>query len=208
MKIKLRPFVAIIGLSVPIVFILGLAIFIAINPEVLDFIEYGSLFAFNIEGIQVRFIISLFCYFLVGLLIIIFGYGLMRLLPKSATNIVGSIIYMVTGFLWTSLAFFHQRHNSDSVIVYLIIASILIIVGSGLAQLFISNDLDKLIKNKFIKSYVMISGTLFLIEFVVCIYVPEFPISLPIISVLVFVFNFGVIAYNLSKDSDFIQNES
>lgn len=196
-----------IGLLVPIIFTLSLAIFIAVNPEVLDFIEYGSLFAFNLDGIQSRYLISVFSYFIVGLLMIIFGLGLLRLLPKSATNMVGSVIIIGIGVLWSSLTFFYQRDNSDAIVTYLIITTILIIICSGLAQLFLSNDLDKLIENKFIKRYVMISGTFFILEFVLCIYIPNLPISLPIISVLIFIFNIGVIGYYLSKDCDFIESE-
>lgn len=191
---------------IPIVFVTSLAVFYAVNPRIFSFIEFGSFFAYNLEGTSHQYIISYINYLTVGTLIVLFGIGLILLLPKSLTNNLGAIVLIIIGLLWVSLAFFPQTATNDFS-GYLLIVALLIASLSCIVQLSLCNDIHKLVESKLIKTSLWLAGILVIIEFLFCIFIPDFPIGIPVFSVLFFITNIGIIGYHLSKDYDFIDSE-
>jgi hypothetical protein len=204
--IRIRKVVSIVGILIPIIFVTSFAVFIASNEAVFSFIEFGSFFAYNLEGVPNQFVISYFTYFLVGALIVVFALGLFLLLPKSVTNKLGAIFFILCGVLWSSYAFFPQKENEDNTL-YLLSSAISIIILGSLAQMLICNDIHKLIVSSIAKYVLLIGGVLFIFEFAICIFVPDFFIGIPVLSVLAIIFNIGFIGFHLSKDYDFIDRE-
>ena len=192
---NIRKATSIIGLLVTISFFISFAILISIHPVSLEVLADLSFFGYNIEGIESQKLIAYFNYLTIGVLIILFSIGLIALLPNSYTNIFGSLFLILMGLIWSSLAFFSINPEDDGLPDYIILTIFLILMFSILAQLFLCNDLHKIIKT------LLFSGAIFvMIEFMLCIFIPDFFITIPLFSIVFLISNIGVIGYNLSKD--------
>jgi len=204
--LKLRKIVSVLGLLVPISFVTSYAILFTKIP-LIGTIDYLSFFGYNIEGISSQSLVIYFNYLTVGLFIIFFAIGLLLLLYKSFSHNLGALCLLLAGMCWTTLAFL-PISQEDANFSDLMLAIILgILISSSFGQIVISSDITSLIKNKIVKRLLLVGGFFTILECVLCIAISNFFITIPVFSILILVFNIGVLGYQLSKDYDIIDRE-
>lgn len=196
-----RKITSIIGLLIPIIFVLNFALLFIFHPVSPKFLFELSFFGFNIEGVSHQAWFKYTNYLLIGLLIVIYSLGLIILNRSSLTNNLGAIFILVSGFLWSSLSLFPLYPDLKNYMNRVIIIMYLILFLCFFGLLLISNDIYKVIRSKSIKFFLICTSIFILLECIACIFIPNFPYLTPNLSILVYVFSFAVVGFNLSKNT-------
>jgi len=156
--------VGIIGLCITVFFFLGFSSLFIYNPQILEEVDnVTSIASFNITGMNGRWIAAYFNYFTIGLLNLVFVFGLFKMFKNDLPIIIGKILILIAGLIWTSFGMISWDTNSDIDIhtVMIRVISLLLIAPFGL--IFLGVDFEKIVSDKFSKYYTLATGLIILI---------------------------------------------
>jgi hypothetical protein len=149
---------AIIGILVPVVFILGLIVLFNVNPKTYEELNNLSLAAYNIAQMDFHLWAAVVIYFLVGVLNVIFCVVLFFKTPNRSILLVGKILLLLAGLAWLSLGILSYDPTADISFHLLMIRVITVILTSSIGMIFIGSEIDYLSKSIFFKWYTLSSG--------------------------------------------------
>lgn len=159
----MRKTLAIIGVLIPLIFVLGFMVLFIVNPKTYEELNNVSLATYNIEQMDFRLWAAILIYFFVGLLNIAFCVALFLYTPNRSVVLIGKILLLVAGLAWFSLGVFPYDPTSDISFHLLMTRVVLVILTSSLGLLFIGGELEAIVKSKFLKTYTLSSGLLIML---------------------------------------------
>ena len=199
---SLRKVLSVVGILIPIIFVLSFGYLFGTNLVYLEVIDEVPIFCYNIKELVGSIWIRIFNYFLIGLLIIIFSLGLMKLNSKSFSNNLALLFLSCTGFIWCSFSFFSVSINDEDQLGYAFNAIYVFLLLAFLSFLTLSSDVIIFIKNKSIKIVLLVISMLIFLETILASVIPDYPFMIPNLTILFYVSIFPILGYNLNKEID------
>jgi hypothetical protein len=151
--------IGVIGLSIAIFFISGFISLFIYNPQTLEEVDnVTSIASFNLTGMNGRWLAAYFNYLTIGVLNLAFALGLIKLTKNDLPIIIGKILILIAGLIWTSFGIISWDPNSDIGIHTVMIRVISLLLITPLGLIFLGVDFEKIIKDKFSKYYTLVTG--------------------------------------------------
>ncbi|MBL86771.1 MAG: hypothetical protein CMO82_08965 [Winogradskyella sp.] len=198
----LKKTLAIIGILIPILFVISFGLLFSSNSVYYEVIDELPLFCFNILELQGSIWVRIFNYFFIGVLIIVFSFGLMVLNSKSFSNNLSLLLLASTGLIWCSFSFFSISIEDEDPLDYAYIVIFIFILFAFLAFLLLSGDILLMIKNRNVKRALVITSILILTESIISFFVSDYPFMIPNLSILFYISVFPILGYNLIKEDN------
>ncbi|ELR68042.1 hypothetical protein C900_01216 [Fulvivirga imtechensis AK7] len=108
--------VKLLGIGVTIAYLLSFATIFVMNPQTFEEVEFLGITSFNLDGFKNQIQAEVFNYFLVGLLIIVFGVLLSIESKTNNLGRIGSYFISFSGLMWMSFSFFSLNPSSTEVV--------------------------------------------------------------------------------------------
>lgn len=154
----------VIGLLIPILFISGFVSLFIYNPQTLEEVDkVTSIASFNLAGMNGRWLAAYLNYLTIGLLNVVFVYGLFKLSKNDLPIVIGKILILIAGLIWTSFGVLSWDPFSNNGIHTIMIRAISILIVAPLGLIFLSIEFEKILKDKFSKYYTLTTGLIILI---------------------------------------------
>ena len=148
---------AYIGISVTVLFLIGFCILFITNPQTFIEAQNLSLTSYNLKGLSERPIVAFGIYMPLGILTVIFAFGLITNMHNTFLRISLILIGLI-GLIWFFLGIFPIDANSNQqVLNTMLIAQGSLALGS-IGILLFGAESEKFIKDNFIKAYSIITG--------------------------------------------------
>ena len=138
---------------------------------------------FNLNGMKGETWIEI-NYILVGLLNILFSIGLFKISDNKSVLLVGKIMLLTTGIIWITFGLIDYKTDTDFEKHIMATRAIVTLGTAMLSLLMLGGEFEKMVKDKFLKYYTIVSGALILL--------------LSILSLSVFMFSDSWIRANIS----------
>jgi len=152
-------FTASIGFLTGVIFIVGFIVLFIFNPQTYEELNNLSLASYNIHGMHSRLWIATI-YSITGLLNVVFSIGLFWNGFKKSASLVGNILLIACGIIWSSFGFFVYDPTTDMSIHMLLIRLIVFIIASLTGLLLLGVEYSRLAQNQFLKWFTLLSASL------------------------------------------------
>lgn len=162
----------VIGLLIPILFISGFVSLFIYNPQTLEEVDkVTSIASFNLAGMNGRWLAAFLNYLTIGLLNVVFVYGLFKLSKNDLPIVIGKILILIAGLIWTSFGVMSWDPFSNNGIHTIMIRVISLLIFAPLGLIFLSIEFEKTLKDKFSKYYTLTTGLIILILGILSVFV-------------------------------------
>jgi preprotein translocase subunit Sss1 len=145
--------------SVLIFFFLGFGSLFIYNPQTLKAVNnVTSITSFNLRGMSGSWLVAYFIYMPIGLLNITFVLGLFKMTKNNLPIVIGKILILMAGLIWTSFGVmsWEQSSDNDALSMWVRLSSMLIITSVGL--IIIGIEFKKIANDNFLQYYTMTTG--------------------------------------------------
>lgn len=164
--------IGLIGLIIPILFISGFLSLFVYNPQTFEeFDNIPSIAAYNLTGMNGRWLAAYLNYLTIGLLTLTFGVGLLGLSKNDLPIIIGKILVLIAGLIWTSFGIMSWDPNSDMGIETIMIRVVSLLLIAPLGLILLGAEFEKIIKDKFSKYYTWATGLTILLLGILSVFV-------------------------------------
>ena len=151
--------IGIIGLCITIFFFLGFVSLFIYNPRTLEEVNnVTSITSFNLRGMHGRWLAAYFNYLTIGLLNLAFVFGLFKVVKNNLPMVIGKILILTAGLIWTSFGVVSWDPYSDYDVLsmWIRLSSMLIIASVGL--IIIGIVFEKIANDNLLKYYTLVTG--------------------------------------------------
>jgi hypothetical protein len=202
--------IGVIGLLITILFISGFLTLFIFNPQTLEEVDnITSIASYNLSGMNGRWLAAYFNYLTIGLLNLVFGVGLFKLSKNDLPVVIGKILILIAGLIWTSFGLMSWDPNSDTGIHTVMIRVITLLLIAPLGLIFLGTEFEKIIKDKFSKYYTLTTGLTILLLGILSVFVFNDQTWIRTnISLTIYFLWFGVIGLRLVQKASAQQNVS
>lgn len=201
--------IGIIGITITTFFVLGFLSLFIYNPQTLEEVDnVASIAAFNLTGMNGRWLAAYFNYLTVGLLNLAFVFGLFKVSKNDFPIIIGKFLVLIAGLIWASFGVISWDPYSEDGIhtVMLRVISLLIIAPLGL--IFLGSEFERIVKDKFSKYYTLATGLTILLIGILSVFVFNDQTWIRTnISLIIYFLWFGIIGLRLLKKSSIQHTE-
>jgi len=187
-----------LGTLTTILFIIGFVGLFIINPQTFEELNNLSISGYNLDGMNAENWIKSF-YIIVGLLNAIVAVGLFKMTDNKSIIVGGKILLLVSGVIWTTFGLINSDPSDFG--THLLAIRTMAILATGLFGLLILGaEIEKILKDKFLKYYTFASaGTILLLSILsIFVYWDETWIRTNISLTIYFVW-FGVFGLRLTQ---------
>lgn len=161
-----------IGICITLLFVISYVSLFIYNPQTLEEVDnVTSIAAFNITGMNGRWIIAYLNYLTIGLLNLLFVFGLFKNSKNDLPIIIGKILILISGLIWTSFGVMSWDAFSDIGIHTVMIRVIALLTVTPLGLIFLATEMEKVIKDKFSKYYTLTTGLIILLLGILSVFV-------------------------------------
>jgi hypothetical protein len=161
-----------IGLSITIFFILSFVSLFIYNPQTLEEVDkVTSIASFNLTGMNGRWLAAYINYLTIGILNLVFVFGLFRMSKNDLPIVIGKILILISGLIWTSFGVIPWDPYSDNGIHTVMIRVISLLIISPLGLIFLGSEFEKIIKDNFLKYYTLATGLTILLLGILSVFV-------------------------------------
>ncbi|MBX2897988.1 MAG: hypothetical protein KF763_21275, partial [Cyclobacteriaceae bacterium] len=161
-----------IGICITLLFVISYVSLFIYNPQTLEEVDkVTSIAAFNITGMNGRWIIAYLNYLTIGLLNLVFVFGLFKNSKNDLPIIIGKILILISGLIWTSFGVMSWDAFSDIGIHTVMIRVIVLLTVTPLGLIFLATEMEKVVKDKFSKYYTLTTGLLILLLGILSVFV-------------------------------------
>lgn len=151
-----------LGILTTTIFALGFIGLFIIHPQTFLEINNIGLTFFNLDGMEGETWIKI-SYIIVGLLNIFFAIGLFKISDNKSALVIGKIFLLLTGLIWVTFGLINYRTDTDFESHLMATRAIATLITSMLSLLLLGGELEKVIKDKFLKYYTISSGVLIML---------------------------------------------
>lgn len=152
-----------LGTLTTICFIIGFVGLFIINPQTLEELNNLSISGYNLDGMNAENWIKIF-YIIVGLLNVLVAVGLFKMSDNKSIIVGGKILLLISGVIWTSFGLINYDLSDFG--THLLAMRTIATLATGLFGLIILGaDIEKILKDKFLKYYTLVTaGTILLLS--------------------------------------------
>lgn len=159
-----------LGTLTTIFFVVGFAGLFIINPQTYQELNNLSISAYNVDGMNAETWIKVF-YIIVGLLNVFVAIGLFKMSDNKSIIVAGKILLLISGIIWITFGLINWNPNSEFEYSLILQRTIAILATGLFGLLFIGGELEKIIKDKFLKYYTLTTASLILVLSILSMFV-------------------------------------
>ncbi len=161
-----------IGICITLFFIISFVSLFIYNTQTLEEVDkVTSIASFNITGMNGRWLIAYLNYLTIGLLNLAFVFGLFKTSKNDFPIIIGKILILISGLIWTSFGVVSWDAYSDTGIHTIMIRVIVLLTVTPLGLIFLATEMEKVVKDKFSKYYTLATGLIILLLGILSVFV-------------------------------------
>lgn len=145
-----------------LLFISGYSGLFIINPQTFNEINNLGISGYNIKGMTGAGWIAVF-YILAGLLNTAIAFALLRITGRRTLIAGGIVLLLISGLIWTSFGIISYVPSTEFGIELVMLRTILFLLTSSFGLLFIGADIEKIVNDRFLKFYTLVTAGIILI---------------------------------------------
>ncbi len=151
--------IGVVGLSIAILFLSGFVALFVYNPQTLEEVDnIPSIAAYNLSGMNGRWLAAYLNYLTIGFLNLVFAIGLFKLSKNDLPIIIGKILILASGLVWASFGIISWDPNSDIGVHSVLIRAFSILLIAPLGLILLGAEFEKVMKDNFSKYYTLTTG--------------------------------------------------
>lgn len=153
-----------VGISITVFFVLGFVFLFIYNPKTLEEVDkVPSIASFNLIGMDGRWLAAYINYLMIGVLNLTFAFGLLKIPKNDAPLIIGKILILIAGLIWTSFGIISWDPYSETEIHTVTVRVIALLTIAPLGLILLAIEFERMINDKFLKYFTLTTGLTILI---------------------------------------------
>lgn len=207
MKLINHKTIGIIGLCISVFLFTGFVSLLMYNPQTLAEIDNLAIASFNLRGMDGRWLAAYFNYVTIGLLNLVFVFGLFKISKNDLPIVIGKILLLVSGLIWTSFGVVSLDPHSENSLHIIMIRVILFLIISPLGLILLGSEYEAIVKDRFSKYYTIATGLTILLLGMLSVFVfSDQTWTRTNLSLTLYFLWFGVVGLRLLQKANVRQN--